>query len=266
MSKYLAIFSLSWQDEFVYRVNFILWRFRNVLGFFLAYFLWSGVFSINNQVFGYTKTEMISYIFLILITSSVVMSAPSADNIGGEIGNGNLSNYLLKPMGYLRYWFARDLASKCLNLTFSFFEIAVLYLLFRPDLQIGVIQLQPIGFLLAIIPAVLIYFFLSTASRTIAFWTPENTWGLAFLLMVLMDITSGRIFPLDVLPGILQQTLQFTPFPYLIYYPIAILLGKITGLELTRVLIQSLIWVGAMCFITRWLWQKGLKVYGCEGR
>jgi ABC-2 type transport system permease protein len=77
---------------------------------------------------------------------------------------------------------------------------------------------------------------------------------------------AGGIFPLDVLPHFLQIVLQLTPFPYLIYYPIAIFLGKITGLYLVRILLQTVLWTGLMYLVTKYLWRKGLKVYAAEGR
>ncbi len=85
----------------------------------MTYFLWRGIFTTSNLVFGYTQPQILTYIFLVLVVQSFVLSAPSSDNIGSEIGSGDLSNFLLKPMGYLKYWFTRDLANKLLNIIFA---------------------------------------------------------------------------------------------------------------------------------------------------
>ena len=45
-----------------------------------------------------------AYVFLVLLITSFVMSAPSNDNVGGEISDGTLNKFLIKPIGYLRYW------------------------------------------------------------------------------------------------------------------------------------------------------------------
>ena len=123
------VFSVSWSNEFVYRLNFVLWRFRNILRFLMTYFLWRGIYTSNQNIFGYSQTQMLTYVFMVLIVQAVVTSSPSSDNIGGEIANGDLSNYLVKPLGYLKYWFTRDLASKSLNLFFAMFEIFLLWFL-----------------------------------------------------------------------------------------------------------------------------------------
>ena len=78
----------------------------------MTYFLWNGIFTSNQNVFGYQKTDMLTYVFAVLAIQTLVLSAPSSDNIGGEISSGDLGNYLLKPINYLKYWFTRDLSSK----------------------------------------------------------------------------------------------------------------------------------------------------------
>ncbi len=232
----------------------------------MTYFLWGGIFVTNQVVFGYTQPQIITYIFLVLAVQAVVLSAPSGDNIGGEIRNGDLSNYLVKPLGYLKFWFTRDLASKLLNLLFATFEVTLLWFIFKPDLSLPFSLVSIFGFLLSAVLATVIYYFLSVSARFMAFWTPENTWGLAFVILVFTEMLGGSIFPLNILPGWAYLALQLTPFPYLVYFPVAILSGKIVGWAIARVLAQGLVWSILMFFGTKWLWRKGLVVYQASGR
>lgn len=266
MQKYLTVFAISWQNEFTYRLNFILWRLRNVVRFLMTYFLWLGVFSSIPAAFGYSRSQMLAYVFMVLIVQSIVLSSPSSDNIGGEIANGDLSNYLVKPVNYLRYWFIRDLSSKLLNLVFAVFEITALWLIFRPAVQLPLSFSAAAGFIISCVLAVAINFFLSAGARFTAFWMPESTWGFAFVLIIFMEVLAGGIFPLDILPKWIFNLLQFTPFPYLIYFPIAIFVGKISGLEMLRVLAQAVFISGGTFLAARFIWQKGLRIYGAEGR
>lgn len=266
MQKYLTVFVIAWQNEFIYRLNFILWRLRNVLRFLMTYFLWTGVFLGNAQVFGYEKSQMLTYVFAVLVVSTLILASPSQDNIGGEISNGDLSNYLVKPVHYIKFWFTRDLSNKLLNLLFSFFEIWILWILLKPQLQISFDPIVWIGSVVSCILAIFLFFSLNILSKTIAFWIPEYTWGLTFVMLVFVETLSGAFFPIDVLPKLGQIAVQLTPFPYLIYYPVAIFIGKIQGFEILRVLIQSTIWFLIMACLTKYFWNKGLKVYGSEGR
>lgn len=258
MKKYLTVFAIDWQGQFIYRLNFVLWRFRNVLRVLMTYFLWTSIFSTQTAVFGYTKEQMIAYLLLALFISSVVTSCPSNDNVGGEVSNGTLNNFLVKPIGYLRYWFTRDLSSKLLNIIFAVGEIAILFLLFRP-----IIHVSPnLVSLLLLISAVIIYFLLGKLAISVVFWAPEQTWGLMFIILVLVEILTGMIFPLDVLPRWAFSALQFTPFPYLIYFPLASIIGKPIAV---RILLQSLIWMGILYYLVKKVWAKGLKTYSASG-
>lgn len=266
MRKYWTVFGLSFQNEFVYRLNFILWRLRNVLRIAMTYFLWSSVFTSNTIAFGYNKNQIVSYVFLVLLVNSFVMSAPSNDNIGGEIGNGDLSNYLVKPFSYLKYWLTRDWASKLLNMLFAAGEFFVLYLLLRPQINLASSPVMIVVGLTMVLLGSLIYFFVTKLAVLVSFWTPENTWGLMFLFLVLYEILSGGIFPLDVLPPVLYRVLQWTPFPYMVYFPLAVLVGKI-GLEhALRILLQSVSWLLISFLLVAFQWKKGLKVYSASGR
>ena len=54
MKKYWSIFKISFEQEFAYRLNFILWRVRNVFQILLTYFLWSTVFADPRRKFSAT--------------------------------------------------------------------------------------------------------------------------------------------------------------------------------------------------------------------
>lgn len=232
----------------------------------MVFFLWKGIFTSNTSVFGYDQTQMFTYVFMVLIVQTIVLSAPSADNIGSEIASGDLSNYLLKPISYLKFWFTRDLASKLLNFIFGIFEVSLLFLTLKPQIQLPASHLNLVAFVIALILAMLLYFFIATSIRFLAFWSPDNTWPLAFLAFILIEILAGGVFPLDILPSQLRFLLELTPFPYLLYFPIAIWLGKVSGLSLLQTVISSLAWVVLSFKLNRLIWQQGLKVYAAEGR
>lgn len=265
MNKYATVFLVSWQNEFIYRLNFILWRVRVVFHFLMVYFLWTGVFSTNTSIFGYDQSSILTYIFGTLVVASFVTSQTSME-IGADIANGNISNYFIRPIGYLRYWFTRDIANKLLNTGFSFFEVIILFLIFKPNLSFPADPIYLILFLISVVLAALIFFFLGVSVRSMAFWSPDNTWASTFLFIVVIDVLSGAIFPLDIVPNWLYTALQFTPFPYLAYFPTTILIGKFDLLTTLRILLQSGVWVIILSFLTIRIWKKGIKAYSAEGK
>jgi ABC-2 type transport system permease protein len=267
MQKYWSIFKISFEQEFAYRLNFILWRVRNVFQILLTYFLWSTVFSNpQTQIFGYDRTKIITYVFGIMIVRALVLSARAMD-VSTDIAQGDLSNYLLKPLSYFKYWFTRDISSKALNLIFATVEFIGLFVILKPPFFFQTNPIALFAFLAAIILAIFIYFFLLFLISSIPFWAPEIGWGSHFLVtVVIIEALSGSLFPINILPIGLQSIVMATPFPYLIYFPVEVYLGNITGVALIGGLMIAAAWTGVLWFSLKFVWQKGLKVYQAIGR
>ena len=120
---------------------------------------------------------------------------------------------------------------------------------------------------ISLILAVVLFFCLLFITNMSAFWMPENGWAAQFLFIVIItDFLSGGVFPLDIMPLVLQKVLYSTPFPYLLFFPLQIYLGKIAGLEIIRGLITSFAWVLFLLMILKFTWAKGLRRYSAEGR
>lgn len=267
LSKYFAVFKISFHQEFAYRVSFVMWRVRNIFQIFIVFFLWDTVFSTQDRViFGYDRARMLTYVFGLIIVRAFVLSARAAD-VAGHVARGELSNYLVKPINYFKYWFTRDLSSKLLNIVFAVVEAFILYLILRPPFFIQTNPFSILGFLLAIVLAMLIFFMLLFIVNSVPFWAPEMGWGSHFLLTaIFVEFLSGAIFPLDVLPVTLQSILSYTPFPYLIFFPLQVYLGKVGTVALLRGILVSAVWVIVLWFVMKGVWRKGLKAYQAYGR
>jgi len=267
VKKYLSVFKVSLEQEFAYRANFIMSRVRNILQIFLVFFLWDAVFADSGRiVFGYDRAGILTYVFGILIVRSFVLSARS-NNVSGEISSGDLSNYLVKPVSYFKYWLTRDFSSKVLNLIFAFFETSLLIILLKPPLfiQKNIVNLG--GFLILLSLAVFIYFTILFIASSVPFWMPEAAWGVQFVfIVVIVEFLSGSLFPLDVLPLSFQRVLNLTPFPYLIYFPIQVYLGKVENFLILKAVFVSAVWAVILWFLMDYIWKKGLKVFETYGR
>ena len=172
MNKFLQIFKISFHQEFAYRINFIMWRVRNMFQIFLVFFLWDTIFA-NSQriVFGYDRQKMLTYIFGLIIVRALVLSS-KANEVGGDISRGDIINLLLKPISYVKYWLTRDLSSKGINLIFAVFETILLYFILRPDFFLQGNILLLLSFATSIVLAILIYFLLLFTIGLVPFWVP----------------------------------------------------------------------------------------------
>ncbi len=267
MYKYLQIFKTSLTQEFAYRLNFIMWRIRNIIQILVFFFLWDAVFSgSTTQIFGYTKNQIFTYAFVLIIVRAMVFSVRSND-IAGQISNGELTNMLLKPINYFSYWITRDIAYKILNILFGFVEVVALILILKPDIFLQNNPLFFFTFILSVIISMFIYFNILMITSFVPFWVPELAWGAQFLVLaVVVEFLSGASFPIDIFPHFIYQILMVTPFPYLIFAPIKIYLGNFSYQIIFQSLTIGLIWSLILWKISHMVWEKGLKVYEGVGR
>jgi ABC-2 type transport system permease protein len=119
-------------------------------------------------------------------------------------------------------------------------------------------------FLVSTLLTALLQFFTSYAMAMLAFWVLEVS-TFIFILFAFEYIASGHMFPIDILPPRLAQALFFTPFPYQMYFPVSIYMGKITGPDLARGLLVQAAWVGAAYALARFMWHRGIKKYSAVG-
>lgn len=263
MRKYLEVFRTTLGQYFAYRLNFILWRFRMVLNLFIIYFLWQSVFEGRGNLFGYSKTQMLTYILLSSLISNFVLGTRTVD-IAGEILSGDIINYLLKPISFFKYYLARDLTDKILNVSFAIIEIFLIIILFKPLVYFQNNISVYLPFIVFIFFGTLISFFISIGLSFVGFWTNE-VWAPRFIYFILIVFLSGTYFPLDILPKPIYYFLLLTPFPYFYYLPTKIYLQGINQ-NLVFEIIICFVWVYLSYNLARFLWHKGLKSYSFFGR
>jgi ABC-2 type transport system permease protein len=107
-------------------------------------------------------------------------------------------------------------------------------------------------------------FFMSYTMAMLAFWVMEVS-TFIFILFAFEYIASGHLFPLDILPAGLMRVLEYTPFPYQLYFPISIYMGKTTGDALVRGLTIQAIWLVLAYGLARFAWKRGIKHYSAAG-
>ncbi|KKQ01778.1 MAG: hypothetical protein US11_C0004G0048 [Candidatus Roizmanbacteria bacterium GW2011_GWA2_36_23] len=263
MKKYWEIARVNTLQYLVYRLNFILWRFRNIINLIFIFFLWTNIYSTSSKVFNYDKAQVISYVLVVTLASSIVLSSRTSD-IATEILSGYFINYLLKPVSFFKYILTRELVDKLINIVFTVIEISLLVMIFKPLLFIqNNISVYPV-FIFSLIIGCLIGFFISLSLSFIAFWSSE-VWAPRFIFFMLVQMLAGSWFPLDVLPKTIYNFMLLTPFPYLIFFPTKIYIHGLS-VDLIKPIIISIIWCLILFAVTRLVWLKGIKNYGAFGR
>jgi ABC-2 type transport system permease protein len=119
-------------------------------------------------------------------------------------------------------------------------------------------------FLVSVVMTAMLQFFLSYTMAMLAFWVLEVS-TFIFILYAFEYIASGHLFPLDILPPAISRVLYYTPFPYQLFFPINIYLGKVTGAALVNGLLIQAFWVVAVFCLARFAWSRGIRHYSAVG-
>lgn len=265
MRKYLQVIRITFQEYFVYRLNFLFWRLRAFISLLVLYFLWLAVIPEGTTIFGYDQAKILTYILGASIIRSFILASRSTD-VAGEVSSGVLSNFLLKPINYLGRWMAKDIPDKILNLFFSIIGISLIIIFLRPPI---IIQTNPLIIFLtmvAIFLGVILFFYLSFSLSMSAFWTPENVWPPRFLAMIIIEFFAGSLFPLDILPANVFKVLKFLPFTYLMFFPLDVYLGKLTFQEILAGILISIFWILVFWQLAKLLFRVGVRSYVAWGR
>src|SRR6266852_2945173 len=106
MKKYWHVINVGIQNNLTYRFNFFA---RTVFGFIpliAVIYVWRAIYEGKAQdanVGSYSLAQMISYYLIVTIVDA--LSAVNEDDwqIAADIKDGNISQFLLKPIDYLAY-------------------------------------------------------------------------------------------------------------------------------------------------------------------
>ncbi len=264
MRKYWQIFKINFQEYLVYRLNFILWRFRSFVLFLTLLLFWLAIYGDNNDLLGYQKSQMIAYMIGFAFLRSIVLATTTGD-LAGQIKSGDLTQLIIRPMKMLPFWFISDLVDKAFNFGFMVVEVGlVLFLLKSPFYFPQKIETY-FFFLILVLLAVLLNYFINFLLSIFAFWT-EDVWATRWLFaVILLQFFAGAYFPLDILPAWLTKIIYLTPFPYLIFFPLKVWLEQVSGVMILKTIFICGLWTALAYWLAKFLWRKGIKNYGAYG-
>lgn len=264
LSKWLQTIQVCWTKYTTYRLNF----FLQIIGpalvfFFIKYQLWSSIFSSGEKVGRTTIGEydfnsMITYHGLALIVG-LLTQGHAAMNLAEDIRLGRISTYLIYPFNFWEFHTANFVA-------FQFLQIIITALTFSVFALTDLIAIPSVGTIfsgyLFCLFVSCFWFSLQFFTGLLGFWL-EETWILRVMLQILATFLSGAIIPIDLFPQWAQKALDYTPFPYLTYYPIKMFTSG--DIFFAKGLVLIGFWTFVFIIINQRIWRKGVRLYTAAG-
>lgn len=255
--KALAFLSVYYAHMLEYRAELFLWALSGTLPLILM-----GVWTKASQSgqFGLEPADFARYFLTVFLVRqfNVVWVVWEFEK---EVVQGKLSPRLLQPIDPVWHHVAAHLSERVARLPFATVLVGFFFLLYPQAIWLpsfgGVLL-----FVLAVTLAFALRFLMQYTFALLAFWTErasaiEQLWILFYLFL------SGIIAPLTVFPPEVSKVALWTPFPYFVYFPAAILIGL--PVNILQSFLVMLGWGLLFFILNRWLWRKGLKQYSGMG-
>lgn len=257
------LWQVNWAEQWQYRANLLMYLLYWLVSPIIYLAVWTSIANAKGDVNGFTANDFITYYMTLLIvdqiTSNIVIHT-----FGYKIQDGTLSGELIRPIHpMLTNALVNNIAFKALTIMGLIPVWIVLFFLFKPDFS----QVALSGILVAT-PVMILGFFisylLSAAITALAFWT-TRVYSIHEFYFALILLFSGQFVPLTLMPKLVQDIAQYLPFQLFIYFPIQVILGKLSPAQITQGYVMAGVWLVVALVLFNWIWRNGVKRYSAVG-
>lgn len=260
---YQRLWQVNWAEQWQYRANLLMYLLYWLVSPVVYLSVWTTIARSQGSVSGLTANDFVTYYMTLLIVDQLT-SDITIHQFAYKIQDGTLSSELIRPIHpMLTNTLITNLAFKALTFMVLIPVWGMLSLLFQPDFASVTWQ----GVLLAL-PAVMcgfvINFLLGAVLTCVAFWT-TRVWALNEFYNALAALFSGQFVPLQLMPPLIQDIARFLPFQLSKYYPIELILGRLSPVEILQGYLMDVFWLVAALLLFRWVWRNGVKKFSAVG-
>ncbi|MFI5304171.1 MAG: ABC transporter permease [Nitrospiria bacterium] len=261
MKKYLTLFRINWQNSLQYRASTVIYIVGYTLYISVVLYLWMSVYHDGNKLGEYSLTDLLTYYLLQLVVNILILSYISWELID-QIREGFFSNFLIKPLNLLFYWFTVNLSGKILEAIYLGIIGCLLYFFTKEFFGFPHHLMTYVFFVFSLILGLTLAFLMDFCIALIAFWLIQVR-VFKFMLLYLIFFFSGAILPLDLFPLWLQKWVNLLPFQYLAFVPIKIFLEK--EKNFATLFSIEFFWLFFFFVLANWMLVRGVKKYEAVG-
>jgi len=252
-----TLLSVYYAHMVEYRAEIILWLLSGSFPIILM-----GVWqqAAQSGQFGLSATDFTHYFLAVFLVRQFTVVWVIWD-VEREVLEGQLSFRLLQPLDPVWHYFTGHIAERLTRLPFLVVLVVFFFWLYPEAFWFpgwGRIALS----VAACAIAFCLRFLMQYTFAMLAFWT-ERAVAIEKFSLLFYIFLSGLVAPLEVFPPLARNIAFWTPFPYLMNFPAALLVGF--DPQILRGFLMMLGWGAIFFWVNRWLWRRGLKQYSGMG-
>ncbi len=234
----------------------------NLLGIIVTYYVWMAVYGGRTSMHGISREQMVTYVILSGVLLNGVQWGLNL-YISELIQNGQIAMEMLRPVDFQLSMFSSRIGGFISYLIVECIPVlalsALLFGISLPKTITGVLM-----FVISLIMAIMITFFVEFTVGLIAFYT-NSVWGLQHMKDAVLFFTTGAVIPMAFFPSILQTIILALPFKDMVYTPVAIYMGLISGEQALKAMLFQFIWLVVLMVISRVFFSTAIKKITVQG-
>lgn len=255
MRKYWELMKSQIKIQTAYTAWYWAGTVSSILYMLIIYYFWNAVYENRTAVADMSLQTMVTYVVMAMLLGQYV--AGVGDQLAGSIREGSVAIELMRPYDLLMKLVALDLGEK-LSRTVrdSLPMLLIAYLFLHINLPVS---WEAAGlFAMSALLGVLIGAMFDLLTGVLAFWT-VNVWGLRVLRDAILMFFTGSLIPISLFPAWLKQLSLFLPFQSMVYVPVSIYTGTISGMQAFLSIGMQLMWLIAIYLSVRLIWSNALR-------
>ena len=176
MKKYWHVLDIGIQNNLTYRFNFLARAVFGLIPLVAILYVWQKIYSGNgagSTVGTYSLAQMMSYYLLSTVVDALTAVNEDDWQIAADIKDGNISQFLLKPVDYLWYRMCLFLAGRLIYTVVAAVPVVLFVLWYRQYLVTLPDAATRGVFLVSMVLTALLNFLTSFTMALLAFWVLE---------------------------------------------------------------------------------------------
>jgi ABC-2 type transport system permease protein len=261
MRAYFEFAKKAFQNNLVYRVDYIIGVINTIISIFVYIAIWKAIYSSNSDFNGITF-QMVATNFILGLAISNTFSLDDFI-IANKVSSGSITVDLLKPIHFNLYILSQSIGNIVFKMVMHFLPALILSALFiglLPPFSIKALIISVIS----IIFGFFILYIISYITSLLSFWF-YNIWSISTIKNVVISILSGTLMPIWFMPKRLVDFIKMTPFDSIYFTPISIYLGRISTSEIYPSLAKQIVWIFILTVISQIMWKSAVRKLVLQG-
>jgi ABC-2 type transport system permease protein len=260
---YRALLRIAFLGQIQYRASAVIWMIGSILEPLVFLVVWSTVARAQGgEVAGFGEREFAAYYITMLVVNHLTFSWVMHD-FQYRIQFGSFSFELVRPIHPIHEDISQNLAYKALMLVIVTPAVALMVWGFEPHFELEGWALA--AFVPVLLLAFAMRFLFEWALALLAFWTTRVA-SLNQIYFAVLMFLSGRIAPLAVFPGWLQDAAHALPFYYAIAFPVELFLGRVGPDACLRGVLLQLFWLAVAGATIASAWRLAARRFEAVGQ